>query len=78
MRFGDRGAARANAELGEDRRDVVIDRLGRDEQARADVVVGQAEREGGEDFLFARGQIERMVAAGGARSARDAANTEPG
>ena len=41
MGLGHGGAARRDAQLGEDGGDVVVDGLGRDEQARADLVVGQ-------------------------------------
>src|SRR5882724_9341125 len=78
LRFGDSSPARANAQLVENGRHVVIDGLGRDKQAGGDLAIGQAERERVEDLLLAGGEIEGMLAARGARPPRDCAHAQLG
>ena len=57
-----RFAARPGTELAQDGRDVVVDRLGREEQALGDVAVAQAVRDQLEDLELAGGQQRRVLA----------------
>ena len=70
------------AELGQDGGDVVVDRLGRDDQLGGDLGVGAPGADEVKDLLLAAGQAEGMLAgrgalAGGARSSSHGSTVEP-
>jgi hypothetical protein len=57
---------------------MVVDRLGGDEQLRADLGVGVPGADQREDLALAPGQAERMLAPGGALADRDRADRAAG
>src|SRR3954454_15683179 len=65
-------AARPDPELGEDRRDVVLDGLARQEQPLRDVAIAQALGDQREDIELARGEVGGVLAGRTARAAREA------
>src|SRR3954467_12638052 len=58
--FGGRGSAAAHAELAQDRRDVVIDRLRGEKELLRDVRVAQSARHKPEDIQLPRCQPSRL------------------
>jgi hypothetical protein len=64
--------ARADAELGEQRGDVVADRLGRQRQPRGDLGVGQALGQQPEHLDLPAGEPGRVGGRGPVRAAGDA------
>src|SRR3954462_9661904 len=63
-------ATRPDPELGEDRRDVVLDGLARQEQPLRDVAIAQALGDQREDIELARGEVGGVLAGRPARTAR--------
>src|ERR1700674_1882319 len=78
LRRGDGGAAGIHAQFIEDCGAVVVDGLGRDEEPAADLGVGEAQRERGQDLLLARSEIEGMLAPRRPRTARHVAHAQLG
>ena len=68
-RLGGRQPAVAHAELAEDRRDVVVDRLPGEEEPFGDLRVGQAFRDEREDLQLPRREVRRVAPRGRAWSA---------
>src|SRR5437764_14084013 len=74
--LGGRLRPRADAELAQDRRDVVIDRALGEEQALGDLRVAQAFGEQGDDLQLACGQSRRVLLRRAPRAARQPADSE--
>src|SRR5439155_27277541 len=68
-------ASRLHAKLAEDRGDVVVDRLGREEQAPGDLRVAQAFGDKSQDLRLTPGQVGGIAEGRRARAARDAARS---